>query len=480
MFNRLISFEVPVSYIKRLHPAHEHAYRTDFMRDRDRILYSKPFRRLSGKTQVFLVASDDHYRTRLTHTLEVAQIARTISARLKLNGDLTEAMALGHDLGHTPFGHVGERTLNLVMNGCEDFSEGIPVDQRGFKHNLQSVRVACQFDEQNQSLNLSNFTLFGLFNHSKPSWTKTLEDNSLKPCDYYVKPNCYFHNRPNKCSNDGVMSVSFYDDIKELMYIRNTENLAWSFEARVVEISDEIAQRHHDLEDGLESKLLNQTEVIELLKGLFGSLFTDTDNTNFIEMADNVGTIKFLSCLSRFIVNLLVTNLTENSIQNLLKFTDEFKLNRESFEELYRELDITIANLLISFSDDFSKSQKQLEEYLRNRILNSYEVQRMDGKARFIVRRLFKAYLTNPQQLPDKAIILLYYQFDRTTFNELDFVKTDVRTKQIGKLRNMLQENKARYSFDQKFKWDLLRVICDYIAGMTDNFAIKEYHNLYG
>lgn len=144
------------------------AYRTDFQRDRDRILYSRAFRRLSGKTQVFVPISHDHVRTRLTHTLEVCQIARVTARNLLLDEDLTEAIALGHDIGHTPFGHVGERTLNQITNGCDNiapFQDAMDFSVMGFKHNLQSVRIACDLEKtykQFCGMNLTNFALWAL------------------------------------------------------------------------------------------------------------------------------------------------------------------------------------------------------------------------------------------------------------------------------------------------------------------------------
>ena len=149
-----------------------HEIRNDFDRDRDRILYSKAFRRLSGKTQVFLAGNDDHLRTRLTHTLEVSQISNTISKCLGINETLTEAISLGHDIGHTPFGHVGERTLNYIMNGCyliKDFNKNLPENEKGFKHNWQGLRVVSDLEQLNKNyfgLNLTDYTMWGILNHS--------------------------------------------------------------------------------------------------------------------------------------------------------------------------------------------------------------------------------------------------------------------------------------------------------------------------
>lgn len=170
----------PKSVIARIDPEKEHRYRTPFMRDRDRILYSKAFRRLSGKTQIFFTSFDDHARTRLTHTLEVAQIAKTIAGQLGLDQDLAEAIALGHDLGHTPFGHVGERVLNGIMNNCSSFVTLQDCCEMGFKHNLQSLRVAQELERKGEEagLNLTNVTMFGLYAHTSADWRKK------NPCEY--------------------------------------------------------------------------------------------------------------------------------------------------------------------------------------------------------------------------------------------------------------------------------------------------------
>ena len=184
---------------KRVTPIEEHEFRDKFQRDRDRILYSKEFRRLSGKTQIFVTGSDDNIRTRLTHTLEVAQIAETISRVLGLNVLLTNAIALGHDIGHTPFGHVGERTLNHIMNGCFDYygyNNELIDEEKGFKHNLQGVRVASFLEENSDKndggLNLTKYCLWGIQNHTSRTY---------KDCEFCKnKKECRYKNNGKKCS----------------------------------------------------------------------------------------------------------------------------------------------------------------------------------------------------------------------------------------------------------------------------------------
>lgn len=484
-----IPLEPPTKLISRLGPDNVHDYRTKFMRDKDIILYSKSFRRLSGKTQVFLTGSDDHMRTRLTHTLEVAQIARTVATALKLNGDLTDAISLGHDLGHTPFGHVGERTLNFIMNGCESFSNSVLPDKKGFKHNLQSTRIATELESKhspepfNCGLNLTNFTLFGMRHHSSPNWFKYDKEGKLKSCKFsQILPKdivCDINNPSKVCLNEGKLEVNFYPDVKTEPYcLPDTYNPAWSFEAQIVAMSDEIAQRHHDLEDGLEAKLLNHDEVIELLFP-----FSDGGTShNFKRMDADRNTIYFSTSMSRFIVNMLVTELIEASSYNMESFIKSNGIDKDItiFEQIFPKLDVLTAEKVINFRDSFVPVHQYLEEYLKNRILNSFEVQRMDGKGRFIIRKLFKAYLANPQQLRDKTIISLYEQYSSNVPKGLNFTNNDNRARSIGVLRNFLDTNRASYSTDDHFKTYLLRTICDYISGMTDAFAIQEYHRLYG
>lgn len=177
----------------RLHPLEPHAVRTDYMRDRDRILHSKAFRRLKEKTQVFLLPRGDHYRTRMMHTLEVSQIARTVAKALRLNEDLVEAIALGHDLGHTPFGHAGERALNK-LSPC------------GFKHNRQSLRVVDVLENDGQGMNLTWETRNGILNHQMSTSPATLEGKVVRLCDKIA----YIHHDTDDAQRAGILTE---DDI---------------------------------------------------------------------------------------------------------------------------------------------------------------------------------------------------------------------------------------------------------------------------
>ena len=248
---------VPEELAKRSSPSNEtQEYRSLFMRDRDRILYSKSFRRLSGKTQVYYSGSDDHRRTRLTHTLEVSQISRTISSCLGLDCDLTEAIALGHDIGHTPFGHAGERILHEIMSPKPttesqhskdtviaqlDDNANEYLEYFGFKHNCQSVRNAIRHESNygDFGLDLTNYTLWGMYFHSDIQYKK------------------------GRVSTDHL-STDYFGQYQSAISVTNN-NPAWSFEAFVVKEADEIAQRHHDLEDAIRSGAISRKEVCSVI-----------------------------------------------------------------------------------------------------------------------------------------------------------------------------------------------------------------------
>ncbi len=472
-FKDFSMFKVPSKYIMRYTKEDLPGYRTEFMRDRDRILYSRAFRRLSNKTQVFLSGYLDHIRTRLTHSLEVAQIAKTITANLGLDENLAEAISLGHDLGHTPFGHIGEKILNIILNGCESFTKDLKDCEKGFKHNLQSVRVAVDLEGD---LNLTKQTLFGLYNHTDDKW---------KSCSYKRREKCCFFLQSNECNRK--LRIDFYKKYLEHLMIKKN-NFAWSFEAFIVEKSDEIAQRHHDIEDALDSKIISVFEAKKIIKEYFGvqrcsmnrySRFYYDKIQSFIDFPDQKSTYEFIKDISRFIVNILVEKLIKSSMENLEYFKNQYRIETEKqFEEFYpKVIDISEVKKIISFDpingsgSTFAEIVKGLKEHLNSKILNSYPVQQMDGKGRFIIRRLFKAYLTNPQQLPDKTIITLVGEISkapRESENDLSIL--------VGEYRRVLLD----CINSPGGKKVLIRTIADYIAGMTDLYALRMYERLYG
>jgi len=464
-------------------------YRNDFMRDRDRILYSKPFRRMSRKTQIFLPSSDDHVRTRLTHSLEVAQISTISAEALGLDRDLTEAISLGHDIGHTPFGHTGERVLNLIATNCDSLgglSTELKIDNMGFKHNLQGVRVAAELSDLYENipgLNLTNYTLWGIKNHTSHFWKK---------CGYRIKTGdsykCMYpqNNKESKCqhgNNTLVLENKFYDQYDDSLRIIIDDALghyAWSFEGLLVGMADEISQRHHDIEDGLIAKVIQLDDIIDWITQFLKPYFNNDEKKLFNSMAIS-GKKHSISKLSKLVVGSLNRNLIENSKRNLKFFFKHFEINnRKDFEKIYPNLKLdmefdtpdgkTKIKDTISYPAPLSTDEDIFKKQLKRGILNSYQVQRMDGKARFVIRRIAKAYLSNPQQMNDGMVNLF--------FNRSYSDKESLIDLTIGDKRAWLDV--TYYSTDEpEYREILVRLICDFISGMTDDFAIIEHARLY-
>lgn len=449
-------------------------FRTEFQRDRDRILYSKEFRRLSGKTQVFLAQTHDHLRTRLTHTLEVAQISRVIGSYLRLDPVLCESIALGHDVGHTPFGHVGERTLNFLMNNCDSiasFQEKMEDSDKGFKHNLQSLRVTCDLEQSydRSGLNLTNFTLWGIQNHSSSKWKSCSHQDKNEP------PNCHLNRSPLACKENGSVKVDFYDSYNSWIKLQESDDPAWSFEGLVVELADEIAQRHHDIEDAYFVKIIPPKELVEKIYYFLGNFFDPEDQMIYYDLTksiDNKG--HFVQLVSKLIIGLLTKKLIYNSTLKMNEFIRKKKINNKTvFKKNYRNINFeNEIKGIIGYSNELALADSKLQKFLSARVLNSIEVQRMDGKGSYIIRRIFKAYLNNPRQLHDSTIYSTFRQNDKTIPNYDNISKED-----IGRMRNDICS--PSYRSDTQFQICLLRVICDHVAGMTDNFALKEHKRLY-
>jgi dGTPase len=315
-------------------------YRNDFMRDRDRILYSKPFRRLSRKTQIFLPASDDHVRTRLTHSLEVAQISITSAQALGLDLDLTEAIALGHDIGHTPFGHTGERVLNLIATNCDllgNLASNLNVTDMGFKHNLQGLRVANDLtaSHDGSGLNLTNFTLWGICNHTSIVWKKCgyrIPENNHYKCNY---PQNMKNQTCKHGNNKDVLKNFFYNKYHNILKLKLDDDNgreAWNFEGYLVKIADEIAQRHHDIEDGLIAKVVQIDDIKYWIEELIAPYFNRDDKKifqNFLKLINN-NSIDITPTLSKLVVGCLNRSLIQNSIKNLKDFCKHFSSQSQS------------------------------------------------------------------------------------------------------------------------------------------------------
>lgn len=486
-FHDLSTFRANPEETSRLFPIEEHEYRDKFQRDRDRILYSKEFRRLSGKTQIFVTGSDDNMRNRLTHTLEVAQIAETISSRLQLNTMLTNAIAYGHDVGHTPFGHIGERTLNYIMNGCFEFykfNKGLSDDQKGFKHNYQGVRVTSYLEEIDDAdngagLNLTRYTLWGILNHTSKEY---------KECEYCKESKlCMYKNCEKACN--GRLSVGFYK--KTLSNSRGRfildDERDWTFEAIVVAYADEIAQRHHDIEDGIIAELISMENLCDYL--ISDKRFSDDFRSDIgkfkkeLGKKDKASRDVLIRKLSKIIIDYYVTAYSDAMLDavNAIMIDKRFDLiNEENAKKaIYRYVtDVKKLSLhkYFGFEKSLKDADRDFNSYLCNHILLSRLAQSMDGKAAFIIRQIVKAYLTNPQQLTDRTIALVIRDWmDKNGRNDVDkppYV-TDASANR-KKLKDLMREN------DPDIRGLLLRRIVDYIAGMTDRFAMECYDKLYG
>ncbi len=347
----------------RQYPEAEHPYRTAFQRDRDRIIHSSAFRRLQYKTQVFVNHEGDYYRTRITHTLEVAQIARSIARSLGLNQDLTEAVALAHDLGHTPFGHSGEKVLNEIMK-----------NDGGFEHNAQSYKVVTHLEDKYPSfrgLNLSFEVLEGIDKH------RTRYDRKEETQEQYT------------------------------------------LEAQIVDLSDEIAYTSHDVDDGLTSGLLDFDGLNEV------PLWRK--NLDKVKAADpEMGKDKLKYQAVRELINEQVSDLLDETDRRILTFKIQTCADvRKCPEEL------------AAFSPDFRHQHLELKRYLFQHMYRHNKVTRMESKAHRVLKELFSLYEENPEILPANT-------------------------------REKIRVNQE----------PLRRIICDYIAGMTDRYAIEEYEKL--
>lgn len=342
--------------------------RPAFERDRDRIIHSAAFRRLEYKTQVFVNHEGDYYRTRLTHSLEVAQIGKAIARRLRLNEELTEALALAHDLGHTPFGHTGEEVLNRLMSA-----------HGGFEHNSQSLRVVDELEERYaefNGLNLSWEVREGLIKHSSP----------------YDAP--------------GGLIEEFCPGVVPLL------------EAQLINFADEIAYNNHDIDDGLKSGYISSEQLsrVELWAEVHESMISKYPHAD----PERVKYQTISALIGLFINDLTTTTAAEIAARGLETVAD------------LRNINVAV----VGFSKELARKNRELKRFLHENLYRHYKVERMRVKAERYISDLFTTYSGYPSLLPVK--------YRR---------KMDVLGKE--------------------------RVICDYIAGMTDRFALDEYKKLF-
>ncbi len=393
-------------------------YRLAFQRDRDRILHSRAFRRLKHKTQVFVPHLADHPRTRLTHTLEVAQIGRTIARALGLNEDLVEAIALGHDLGHTAFGHTGETVLREILAGeCPEVPlPPVVVRQVGtFKHNYQSVRVVDLLEQRygHPGLNLTDQVREGILKHT--GWKK---------------------------------NFPFPLPSKEGLHLAEPCHL----EGQVVAVADEIAQQTHDLEDGLRagSVDLDRVESLAISRHIAERLGGDWDGEHSRWRRQNL--------LVRGMIHLLVTDVITAGASRLERFLSRKGIDsHETWVEHGRE----ISQTMLWFSGTVAPLFAELKEFIYRTIINHPQVNRQDWRARRVVTSLFRAFWTNPLNLPTYVLLRAREELD------LDYL----RDLPIASVAGVVATS---YHASPGFA----RLVADHIAGMSDRFALEEYRSL--
>lgn len=351
----------------RRHPEAEPKHRSCYQRDRDRVIHSTAFRRLEYKTQVFVNHEGDYYRTRLTHTLEVSQIARSIARELMLNEDLVEAIALSHDIGHPPFGHAGEDALSALMK-----------DRGGFDHNLQGLRVVDELEQR-----------YPLFLGLNLTWEV----------------------------REGINKHTTMFDRAERLVELDPESSP-TLETQIVDIADEIAYDNHDIDDGLTSGLIDEKDLLKL--GLWKEV-AGVIKKRYVNLSDKIRKYQII----RALIDKQIKDLTQASEKNIE--------------------DVGIANVadvrkhpekLITFSKNMQDKRAGLRRFLGKNLYNNFRVIRMSNKARRFIVELFNVYLERPEQL--------------------------------------LPSDQKKIT-----KYGLHRVICDYIAGMTDRYALDEYKKLF-
>jgi dGTPase len=362
----------------RRFPEEESRLRSAFQRDRDRILHSAAFRRLEYKTQVFVNHEGDHFRTRLTHSLEVAQIARTVARYLGLNEDVAETVALAHDLGHSPFGHAGERALNAVL-----------ADFGGFDHNAQTLRVVTALESRYASfdgLNLTWETLEGVVKHNGPL---------VEAIPAYI---------------------AAYDAEHDLELSSQP-----SAEAQIAALADDIAYTNHDFDDGLRAGLFKPADLLDL--PLIGDIFREVAGHY-----DGIEEIRLIHESVRRLINLMVSDLVEETERRLSKASP-------ASAEALRGLDHPV----VAFSPDVAEPLLILRQFLHSNMYRHYKVMRMTRKADRVVQELFEALFEHPDCLPPT--------WQRVAAEGGDAGRA--------------------------------MAISDYIAGMTDRFALEEHDRLF-
>jgi dGTPase len=366
----------------RRHVEAPSATRTPFARDRDRIIHASSFRRLKEKTQVFVAHEGDHYRTRLTHSLEVAQIARSIATALRLDADLAETIALGHDLGHPPFGHAGEDELERQMT-----------PYGGFDHNVQTFRVLTEIERQYpafQGLNLTWETLEGIVKHNGPV-ASLLERPVWKAVEDF--------------NSDFDLGLGTWA----------------SAEAQVAAIADDVAYNNHDVDDGLQAGLFRLEELLDV--PLVGPVLAGV-RRDHPDLDDRLTRLEMVRRLIGMMVDDVLTETTARAIAANVASPAEVR---------------GLGRALVAFSDDVAVDLARLRAFLYERMYRHWRVNRSRSQARRMLAQMFGLFLSEPEVLPGEWFA-----------------------------RQQALDEAGR-----------ARLVCDYIAGMTDRFAIEEHRRLF-
>lgn len=444
--------------------------RTEFQRDRERIVNSKAFRRMVDKAQIFSANKGDYYRTRMTHTLEVNQIAKAISYALRLNLDLTEAIALGHDLGHTPFGHQGERTLDNILCGEIDVGIEMPLEMLkgrcfgGFKHNYHSAKVLTKLEEKYvdyPGLNVSVQVVEGVLKH-----TKMKDDINI--LDF--------------------ISQEYINEI-------NMDSRIATLEGQTVAIADEIAQRGHDVDDALTSGVMTVDEFMDRLsidkcKELKERI---QEEVNEIENSERLIADKQDMLVAR-IVHKIVRYFIQDTIANSLKNMKEYE--KKTFIDMNNNIE------MVCFSEEVKQVNLYLERIVQKKVICNHEVAEADYNAEVIIKTLFSKYYCNPRLLHRGTLqkifidILqhdkLYVSNSAVNLNDCDTKIATAEIKQISMesiedKKTLMEYIKGGRCNGKKNVRDiilyekrriLIRNIVDFIAGMTDGYALKEFEKL--
>ncbi|MCD4843291.1 MAG: dNTP triphosphohydrolase [Methanosarcinales archaeon] len=509
------------------HKFQEGMDRNGFARDKDRILFTRAFRRLQHKTQMFPYEKGDHFRTRLTHTMEVSQISRSLARYLSVDEDLAEAIALGHDIGHTPFGHQGEEVLDGIMSGEDNLGKDIEIqlNHGGFKHNYNSIKIldVTQLKYEDISgLNLSWQVLEGILKHT------TINRHPKDECEECGK--CW--------------DIERFVNNKELierLYLNH--DFSVTLEGQIVAIADEIAQRQHDIDDGLRG-LPSSIRISKLYEEIIGKSQKIIEETK-LSLNEKIGFEKehLHDCIE--LLNELVSTLEQNKksknrtfkkvslIRNIIEFfiLDVFATTKYNYNKnmLYMLQDNKkILNVeIVCFSDVAEKLDDFIESYIKKQIINSYEINKSNGKSKYLIRQLFKAYYKNPLQMPHYTMELLEKKIKHNSeffsikiksnvsserrledikFKDGDRTEIDsfISILKLEKLNENMVDQESFLSHLSEFEkinnndsekltseqekflkcllennYAFLSTICDYIAGMTDNYAKKEFKDLY-